>query len=163
VEQVVSARRHDAVLCRCHRDRRSSMSCPVHPVGPPMDFGQRNRWAMDYAGSPIQQQCVTTPHCCHCPIPQMSMTTASPISHRVVATARRGATRPQRDGGTASGAGQVDDIDGNEDGRRRGLGSGDDGIGVWADANVVVFVMDEDCGGRGQRHAVWIKQMRSLH
>jgi hypothetical protein len=32
------------------------------------------------------------------------------------------------------GAGRVDGVDGNNDGRRGGLQSGDDGVGVWADA-----------------------------
>jgi hypothetical protein len=56
------------------------------------------------------------------------------------------------------GAGQVDDVDGDDDGRRGGSQLGDDGVGVWADANVVVVVVDEDRGGRGRRHAVWIEQ-----
>ncbi len=57
-----------------------------------------------------------------------------------------------------SGAGQVDDVDGDNDGRRGGLQSGDNGVGVRADANVVVIVVDEDRGGRGRRHAGWIKR-----
>ncbi len=57
----------------------------------------------------------------------------------------------------------MDDIDGNDDSCRRKLQSGDDGVGVWADANVVIVVMDEDRGGRGRRHAGWIEQQRSLH
>ena len=55
------------------------------------------------------------------------------------------------------GAGQVDDVDGNNDGRRGGLRLGDDGVGVWADANVVIIVVDEDRGGRGRRHVAWIE------
>jgi hypothetical protein len=93
----------------------------------------------------------------------MSTTTVSPIGRRVVATAGRRAARPQRDGGAALGAGRVDDVDGNDDGRRGGLQLGDNGVGVWADADVVVVVVDEDRGGRGRRHAVWIKQTRSSH
>ncbi len=52
----------------------------------------------------------------------------------------------------------MDDVDGNDDGRRGGLRSGDNGFGVQEDANVVVIVMDKDQGGRGRRHAAWIKQ-----
>ncbi len=51
----------------------------------------------------------------------------------------------------------MDDVDGNNDCRHGGLQSGDDGIRVWADANVVVVVVDEDRGGRGRRHVGWIK------
>ncbi len=51
----------------------------------------------------------------------------------------------------------MDDVDGNDDGRRRGLQLGDDGIGVWAGANVVIVFVDKDHGGRGRRHAAWIK------
>ena len=52
----------------------------------------------------------------------------------------------------------MDDVDGNNDGRCEGSQLGDDGIGVWADANVVVVVVDEDHGGREQRHAAWIER-----
>jgi hypothetical protein len=52
----------------------------------------------------------------------------------------------------------VDDIDCDDDGRRGGLRLGDDGIGVRADADVVIVVVDEDHGGRGRRHAAWIKR-----
>jgi hypothetical protein len=61
------------------------------------------------------------------------------------------------------GAGRVDDVDGDDDSRRGGLQSGDDGIGVRADANVVVIIVDKDRGGRRRRHAAWIEQQRSLH
>ncbi len=57
----------------------------------------------------------------------------------------------------------MDDVEGNNDGRRGGSRSGDNGIGVRADANVVVIVVDEDHGGRGRRHAAWIKRQQSLH
>ncbi len=57
----------------------------------------------------------------------------------------------------------MDDVDGNDDGHHEGLQLGDDGIRVWADANVVVVVVDEDCGGRGQRHTAWIERRQSLH
>ncbi len=57
----------------------------------------------------------------------------------------------------------MDDVDGDDDGRRGGLQLGDNGIRVRADANVVIVVMDKDRGGRGQRHAAWIKQQRSSH
>ncbi len=52
----------------------------------------------------------------------------------------------------------MDDIDCDDDGRRGGLRLGDDGIGVRADADVVIVVVDEDHGGRGRRHAAWIKR-----
>ncbi len=51
----------------------------------------------------------------------------------------------------------MDDVDGDDKGCRGGLRSGDDGIGVWANAIVVVVVVDEDCEGRRQRHAAWIR------
>ncbi len=57
----------------------------------------------------------------------------------------------------------MDDVDGNNDSRRGGLRLGDDGVGVRADANIVIVVMDEDRGGRGWRHAAWIKQQQLLH
>ena len=57
----------------------------------------------------------------------------------------------------------MDDVDGDDDGRRGGSRLGDDGVGVRADADVVVVVVDEDRGGRGRRHAVWIKRTRSSH
>jgi hypothetical protein len=153
---VVSAWRHDAVLChclhlRCHRGRRSSMSRPVHPVGPPMNFGQRHRWATDDASGPTQRLGATAPRCRRCPLPQMSTTTASPIIHRVVATARRHAALPRQDGGTALGAGRVDDVDGDDNGCCGGSQLGDDGIGV--DANVVVVIVDKEWGRKGRRHA----------
>jgi hypothetical protein len=87
----------------------------------------------------------------------MSTMTTSPIGRHAVGTARRCAALPQRDGGTDLGAGQVDDGDGNDNSRRGGLQSGDDGVGVWADANVVIIVVDEDRGGRGRRHVAWIE------
>ncbi len=52
----------------------------------------------------------------------------------------------------------MDDVDGDNDGCHGGLQSGDDGIGVRADADVVIVVVDEDRGGRGRRHAVWIER-----
>jgi hypothetical protein len=54
----------------------------------------------------------------------MLKTTASPIGRCFIAIARRHAARPQRDGGTASGAGRVDDVDCNDDGRRGGIAIG---------------------------------------
>jgi hypothetical protein len=136
-------------------------SCPCLalsiPSAPRLNFGRRNRWATDNAGGPTQRRRATTPHRHHRPLPQMSKTTASPIGRRVIAMARCHATRPQRDGGTASGAGRVNDVDCNDDGRRGGSRSGDNGIGVWADANIVVVIVDKDRGGRGRRHAAWIK------
>ncbi len=51
------------------------------------------------------------------------------------------------------GAGRVDDVDGDDDGRRGGSQLGDDGNGVWVDINVVIIVMDKDWGGRRWRHA----------
>jgi hypothetical protein len=88
----------------------------------------------------------------------MLKATASLIGRCVVAMVQRRAARPQRDGGTALGAGRVDDVDCDDDGRRGGSRSGDDGIGVRADANVVVVIVDEDRGGRGRRHAAWIER-----
>ncbi len=52
----------------------------------------------------------------------------------------------------------MDDVDGDNDARREGSQSGDDGVGVRADANVVIIVVDEDRGGRGRRHVVWIER-----
>ncbi len=52
----------------------------------------------------------------------------------------------------------MDDVDGDNDGCRGGSRSGDDGVGVRADADVVVIVVDEDRGGRGRRHAAWFKR-----
>ncbi len=160
---MVSAWRHDAVLRRRHRGRRSSMSRPVHPVGPPMNFGRQNRWATDDSGGPTRRRRATAPRRRRRPLPQMSTSTVSPIGRCVVATARRRAARPRRDGGTASGAGRVDDVDGDDDGRRGVSRSGDDGVGVRADADVVVVVVDEDRGGRGRSHAAWIERRRSSH
>jgi hypothetical protein len=57
----------------------------------------------------------------------------------------------------------VDDVDCNYNSPHGGLQLGDNGVGVWADANVVVVVVDEDRGGRGRRHVAWIKRQRSLH
>ena len=50
----------------------------------------------------------------------------------------------------------MDDVDGNDDGRCEGSQLGDDGVGVWADANVVVVVVDKDRGGgsRGTRRGL---------
>ncbi len=50
----------------------------------------------------------------------------------------------------------MDDIDCDDDGCRGGSRSGDDGIEVQADANIVIIVVDKDHGGRGRRHAAWI-------
>jgi hypothetical protein len=93
-EQVVSAWRHDAFLRHClrlrrHRGRRSSMSHPVHPVGPPMNCVQQHLWATDDASGPTRQRRATAP--CHRrrPLLQMSTTMASPIGRHVIATARR--------------------------------------------------------------------------
>jgi hypothetical protein len=74
-EQVVSAWRHDAVLRHClclhrHCGWRSSMPCPVHPVGPPMNFGRRHRWATDDAGGQTRQLRATSPRCCRHPLLQ---------------------------------------------------------------------------------------------
>ena len=57
-----------------------------------------------------------------------------------------------------SGAGRVDDVDGDDDGRRGGSQSGDNGVKVRADADIVVVNVDEDRGGRGRWHAGWIEQ-----
>jgi hypothetical protein len=57
----------------------------------------------------------------------------------------------------------VDYVDGDDDGRRGGLRSGDDGIGVRADADIVVVIVDEDRGVRGRRHAAWIERRQSSH
>ncbi len=56
------------------------------------------------------------------------------------------------------GAGKVDAVNGNDDGCQGGSRSGDNGVEVRVDANVVVIVVDKDWGGRGQRHAARIKQ-----
>jgi hypothetical protein len=61
------------------------------------------------------------------------------------------------------GAGRVDDVDGNDNGRHGGLQLEDNGIGVRADANVVVIVVDEDHKGRKRRHVAWIEQRQLLH
>ncbi len=45
------------------------------------------------------------------------------------------------------GAGKVDDVDGNDNGRCGKLQSGDNGVGVWVDANIFVVLMDKDHGG----------------
>ncbi len=57
----------------------------------------------------------------------------------------------------------MDYVDGDDDGRRGGLRSGDDGIGVRADADIVVVIVDEDRGVRGRRHAAWIERRQSSH
>jgi hypothetical protein len=57
----------------------------------------------------------------------------------------------------------VDDVDGNNNGRHGRLRSGDNGIGVRADADVVIVVVNEDRGGRKRRHAAWIERRRSSH
>ncbi len=52
----------------------------------------------------------------------------------------------------------MDDIDGDDNGHHGGSRLGDDGIGVRADANVVVVVLVEDRWGGGRRHAAWIER-----